>query len=159
MLHSRIEVILQYLDGVQRGTVTPEHETLRQVSALVSTISTPSTSNTPSKAEPMTAPRVAPNREGAEDGRNALLTEFEQEENDILLTSLLGQMTKALESTNSLVDKFSWSQHRDSAGGDDSGMLGVGGGGRSGRSKGGRHRDGKSFGGRRRDEREFVDLA
>ncbi|KAL7009127.1 hypothetical protein EMMF5_001325 [Cystobasidiomycetes sp. EMM_F5] len=89
---------MTYLDAVRKGQVAPDHETLRQVSSLVSSIS-------------------ASSPEAIIDGREAgLAGEMARETDDVLLTSILGQLTRNLEMTNTLVDKFAIQQSRDSAG-------------------------------------------
>ena len=119
MLHSRIEVVLQYLDAVQKGQQAPDHETLRQIASLVSSIAS---SSTHSSSHSTSAPQPSD-----------FLTEFEREKNDVLLTSLLGQMTRNLEATNTLVDKFSLQQNRDREGDDGGSRMG----GRRGIGQGG----------------------
>lgn len=116
MLHSRIGVILQYLEAVKKGLQPPDHETLRQIASLVASVTASST----------TAPAAE---------MNGFVDEFDREQNDVLLTTLLGQMTKTLEQTNVLVDKFSIQQQKDrdehEHGYGPSGMKKGGGGGGS----------------------------
>jgi COP9 signalosome complex subunit 6 len=110
MLHSRIGVILQYLSNVHKGVIPADHETLRQISALVSSISA-----------------TSPDAKDV-DTEGSFAAEFEQEQNDVLLTTILGQMTRNLESTNVLMDKFGITQQR----GEDDIMMGPGGGRKGG---------------------------
>jgi COP9 signalosome complex subunit 6 len=100
MLHSRIAVIFQYLDGVKKGTQPADHETLRQIASLVASV----TSSTSEARQPGPSGTVA---------AASFTDEFDKEQNDVLLTTLLGQMTKTLEQTNVLVDKFSLQQQRE----------------------------------------------
>ena len=134
MLHSRIGVILEYLDAIKKGTQPPDRETLRQIASLVASV----VSSTAS-------PQKADTNGHAE---SSFADEFDREQNDVLLTTLLGQMTKTLESTNVLVDKFSLQQQRDR---DDVDLMGGmkkgGGGGRRGIAGGAAGGRGRDFGG------------
>lgn len=155
MLHQRIATILQYLSLVQNGTLQPDHETLRQINSLVSSVSSkpPSSAGGPTSLLPSAAPSAPeaiamtappalhPTSNGTSGGSTALdhlfKEEFNREQNDVLLTSILAQMTKNLESANVLIDKFSVQQFREV---DDfhhgPGMMGGGGGGGMGKRSG-----------------------
>ncbi|KAK4699864.1 hypothetical protein P7C70_g6393, partial [Phenoliferia sp. Uapishka_3] len=74
MLFDRVSVIVQYLNAVAAGTAVKDQETLRQISALISSL--PATDS--------------------EDFRDEFMTEH----NDILLTTYLSTLTKQLNSAN-----------------------------------------------------------
>jgi COP9 signalosome complex subunit 6 len=128
MLHSRIGGILEYLSAVQQGQTEPDHETLRQISSLVSSITSTPTSAPAASTEIPSTSSIA--------GNSGLTSEFEQEQNDVLLTSLLGMMTKNLEDVNVLVDKFGITQTKEQGGREDD-LYGLAGHGRMNRAGGG----------------------
>ena len=148
MLHSRIAAILEYLSGVQQGKITPDHETLRQISSLVSSITCTATSES-SNGAPSGSKVPASSTSAA-----TLGSEFEQEENDVTLTSLLNLMTKSLDEANMLVDKFGIAYAKDQNREDE--MFG-GGGSQMRRGGGAAHRKGGHAEMARRSGRRNVD--
>ncbi|KAK9897723.1 Mov34-domain-containing protein [Cystobasidium minutum MCA 4210] len=128
MLHSRIAAILEYLSAVQQGKAAPDHETLRQISSLVSSI-TCSRGLQASNASTSDFKALASDAPVA-----AVESEFEQEQNDVTLTALLNLMTKSLDEANMLVDKFGIAYARDQSREDE--MSGTGGRGVSHRKGG-----------------------
>lgn len=146
MLHSRVGTILEYLEGVRKGKVAPDHETLRQISSLVSSISSNS-----STVPVIAAASSASSAFTAETASGSLVSEIQQEQTDVMLMSLLGSMTKILDEMNMLVDKFGIAHAREPGRGDDElfGMV------NQGRHKaGGGHRKGLGDGARRHSRRE-----
>ncbi|GAA6006205.1 hypothetical protein JCM10207_000561 [Rhodosporidiobolus poonsookiae] len=107
MLHSRISVILSYLQSLQSGNARVDPETLRQIAALVASL---------------------PGDRGADAFRDEFMTEY----NDVLLTTYLAALTKQLLSANELLDKqllLVTSASGSGEGGRSSGRAGGGGGG------------------------------
>lgn len=149
MLHSRIAAILEYLSGVHQGKIAPDHETLRQISSLVSSITSSSTSESTSASKSPTASTSG--TAGA-----SLASEFEQEQNDVTLISLLNLMTKSLDEANMLVDKFGITYARDHGRGEDD-MFGMGGQMRRGGGGVGGPRKASHADGARRPARRNVD--
>lgn len=130
MLHSRIGAILEYLSSVQQGKIAPDQETLRQISSLVSSI----TAKAPSEKENATLDVPAATTSA---GLSAGLgSEFEQEQNDVMLMSLLNSMTKNLDEVNMLVDKFGIVHSKEYGRGGDEEMYGQGRRGGLGHRKG-----------------------
>lgn len=146
MLHSRIDTILQYLDGVRKGKIASDHDTLRQISSLVSSISSNS-STVPIAATPLSASSALI----SEAGGGSLGSEIQQEQTDVMLTSLLGSMTRNLDELNMLVDKFGIAHAKEPGRGDDD-PFGIG---TQGRHRGANsHRKGLGDGVRRAGRRE-----
>jgi hypothetical protein len=124
MLHSRIGAILEYLKAVQIGQIAPDPETLRQISSLVSSVSAAPT-------EVSSTTQSMASTSDVESSSQA--SEFQQEQSDVMLTSLLGLMTKNLDEINMLVDKFGIAHAKDHGRGDDE-MFGMN---SQGRNRGG----------------------
>lgn len=142
MLHSRIGAVREYLNAVQTGQITPDRDTLRQISSLVSSASAAATevASTTQAAAPTSS-----------DGSSSQASEFQQEQSDVMLTSLLGMMTKNLNEINMLVDKFGIAYAKDHGRGDDE-MFGMNSQGRN--RGGGGHRKGVSETARRHARNE-----
>ncbi|KAG0139718.1 hypothetical protein CROQUDRAFT_666096 [Cronartium quercuum f. sp. fusiforme G11] len=93
MLHSRLQVILKYLDTVVESCLAegdidqttakfqPDHEALRQISSLIACL-----------------PNARENK--------PFMKEYVTEYDDALLTSYLSTQTKTLNETNQLIDKY-----------------------------------------------------
>lgn len=117
MLFDRISIIVKYLDAVQNGSAPKDNETLRQISALVTSL--PATDS--------------------KEFRGEFMTEY----NDVLLTTYLATLTKQLYAANRLLDQ----QMLLTAGLNPSGLMGGGGRDRDrdglGGFSGGRHRGGR----------------
>lgn len=145
MLHSRIGAILSYLSAVQQGKVAPDHETLRQISSLVSALT--SSGSESSSVEPPIATTSKLASSYSDRDVKGLSAEFEQEQSDVMLTSLLGLMTKNLEQLNTLVDKFGVAQTKDHPFRDDDMSMHA-------RSRGGGHRRGAEHSRRSRNQGE-----
>ncbi|KAE8225030.1 hypothetical protein CF319_g2179 [Tilletia indica] len=84
MLSDRVHAVSQYVALVQSGAFSRDHETLRQIRALVSCL-----------------PVV---------GMPELKDEIIEEYNDVLLTSYLSNLTQQVTNLNELVDKFDVTQ-------------------------------------------------
>ncbi|KAK0552413.1 hypothetical protein OC846_002920 [Tilletia horrida] len=104
MLSDRVKAVAQYVALVQSGAFPRDHETLRQVRALVSSL-----------------PVV---------GMPELSGEIVEEYNDVLLTSYLSNITQQVTSLNELVDKFDLVQEPSGGGGGGPGLAALGAGGR-----------------------------
>ncbi|CAD6884158.1 unnamed protein product [Tilletia controversa] len=89
MLSDRVRAVSQYIALVQSGAFPRDHETLRQVRALVSCL-----------------PVV---------GMPELKDEIIEEYNDVLLTSYLSNLTQQVTNLNELVDKFDVTQEPNGA--------------------------------------------
>lgn len=98
MLHDRVHVIVQYLSAVSIGAAPRDDETLRHISALVSSLQpTTSRTNRTQGAETAGSSLGQPQpRDGGHDLQDEFLTEY----NDVLLTTYLATLTKQLSSTN-----------------------------------------------------------
>ncbi|KAL9939715.1 hypothetical protein V8E36_001532 [Tilletia maclaganii] len=99
MLSDRVRAVAQYVALVQRGAFPRDHETLRQVRALVSCL-----------------PVV-----GMPELKDKLIEEY----NDVLLKSYLSNLTQQATSLNELVDKVDLTQEPSGSGGAFGGMSGV----------------------------------
>ncbi|KAL9933610.1 hypothetical protein V8E36_007268 [Tilletia maclaganii] len=99
MLSDRVRAVAQYVALVQRGAFPRDHETLRQVRALVSCL-----------------PVV-----GMPELKDKLIEEY----NDVLLMSYLSNLTQQATSLNELVDKVDLTQEPSGSGGAFGGMSGV----------------------------------
>ncbi|KAN0063052.1 hypothetical protein ACQY0O_004215 [Thecaphora frezii] len=89
-LHDRIRLVTSYVQKVKDRQVQPDHETLRQIKAVVANL--------------------------PESGLGELSGELLREYNDVLLTTYLTAMTKSLHTMNELVDKFDLVQTGESEG-------------------------------------------
>lgn len=89
MLHDRVAVIVQYLSAVSTGAAPQHDETLRHISALVSSLQ-PTTTLTDDDGP------SSKSQGGGGDLKDEFLTEY----NDVLLTTYLATLTKQLSSTN-----------------------------------------------------------
>jgi len=99
MLSDRVRAVAQYVALVQSGAFPRDHETLRQVRALVSCL-----------------PVL---------GMPELKDEIIEEYNDVLLMSYLSNLTQQATSLNELVDKVDLTQEPSGSGGAFGGMSGV----------------------------------
>jgi len=79
MLHERILVLVQYVTEVTTGRTQKDHDTLRSLSALISSL--PASEN------------------------RAFREEFDTEYEDVQLTAFLSTLTKSTNILNDLVDK------------------------------------------------------